>query len=1212
MQKIKELFALPVDRKIEEVIQVDQHDEEIVKQEIEEYVVTDSIKSHFITVYDNIAKYLNAPHRGIGIWISGFFGSGKSSFAKLLGYTLENRSLLGKKASERFQESNRDEKISNFLTNINSRFKIHSIIFDVSMDRGVRTASDRITEVMYKVLLRELNYPTDFDLAELEMSLEADGDLENFKKNYQKKYNKDWEKGKKIATNALNEASFILHEMKPDKYSTPNSWLLALGKGRADIDANRLAYLTFELISRRKPGYGIVYIIDEVGQYVARSTDKMLDLQAVVQALGKESENRIKAKKTTVPAWLIVTSQEKLNEVVDALDARRIELARLQDRFSIPIDLKQSDIREVTAKRVLQKNKDSEKLLGELYDKYEGRIKTYCSLERTHRSISFSKEDFIHLYPYLPYQVELSIDIVAGLRLRRGAQRHVGGSNRTIIKQAQQMLINPQTNLANRPIGALVTLDQIYELLFLGNLLPSEVVSEISAIPARLPNDPMALKVTKAIALLEVVRDLPRTAHNIAAVLHPALDAESTEKDVLAALKQLEAAQFVRESEQGYKLLTVAEKNWDSERQSKAPKERQKHDIIEGIFRDQIFVEPSFKAHRFKNLKTFNLQILLNDRKINDGTIILDFKYGDSFKDLTDLKENSKKLSRTDDHKNDIFWLFTLNEPLHTSLVEYYRSKTMVQEYSRIQSQGQITTEELACMEDEKHREQKLAQKIKADLINATESGVIIFQGIEKDASLLGNNFSDILKSSLNHFIPQIYTKLEMGACKLTGKEVDGLLKSANLNALPTIFYNAPEGLELVTKQGNKFLPNTNAPIVQEIFIYLKSQFDYGNKITGKILENHFENPPYGWDRDLLRLILALLFRAGLLEINFQGKKYKIYSEPASWPALINNVTFRSTTFSPRKTIGIPELTEAVKHYEEITGYEVDVDEVKIAAAFQKLAQNDLEILNTVKYHIDHYLLPGKERIDQIKEDIQTILNSSPDDCVTHLAGQGQTYKENHLFVDHLDKILKPDTLLLFTNTKSLLNNIWPILREHVPDTDLEEKELALENLLKTEQLYENIQSVKTDCKAIFDIFVNLFKKAHEDRNIKYDSALEKIKGHPEFVGLPEAEQDSIIQLFIKKCCEKLNINWSGQCETCHASLLQLESDILAVDALVGQALQKIHKFKEPGKEKYINISVRKYLNGEYHSKEDFETAIKQLSDEVLKYFLEGKKVFIE
>jgi len=563
------------------------------------------------------------------------------------------------------------------------------------MDRGVRKASDRISEIMYKVLLRELGYSEDFDLAELEMTLESEGELERFNDLYQRKYRKPWNKGKKAVVNALVEAGNILHEIWPEKYSTDDSFIQAIGeKGRADIDANKLAELTFELAERRKPGQGIIYIIDEVGQYVARSTDKMLDLQAVVQALGRESKNRVRAGKAAVPAWLIVTSQEKLNEVVDALDQNRIELARLQDRFPIPIDLKQSDIQEITAKRILLKKDTAKAVLKKLFEDYEGRLKTYCKLERTHRGGMLNEEDFINLYPYLPYQIELSIDIVAGLRLKRGAERHIGGSNRTIIKQAQEMLIHPETNLAERPIGELVTLDKIYELLSKGSLLPTETTREIEEIPKRLLNDEMALKVAKAIALLEVVRDLPRTVHNIAVVLHPSVMADSIEKEVGEALKRLEEAQFVRETEDGHKLLTVQEKNWEAERAGKSPKQREINEILIDFYK-KIFSEPSLRTYRYKNLRTFRLGMEFNGKKIEEGDILVAFHAADDENDFNSMKEDLRKQSRMADKENIIFWISLMTDDVYQFIREYFRSRVMIQEYGRLQGNSRLRGKKL-------------------------------------------------------------------------------------------------------------------------------------------------------------------------------------------------------------------------------------------------------------------------------------------------------------------------------------------------------------------------------------------------------------------------------------------------------------------------------------------------------------------------------------
>ncbi len=199
MEVIRDLFAKEIDRRIEEVIKVDQTDEATVHNELQEYVITESIADHFITVFRAIADAPAEPHEGIGIWVSGFFGSGKSSFAKIVGYTVANRTVCSVCASDIVKEkvkydlspSTADSFIA-YLDLINAKIPTHAIIFDVSTDRGVRYANERITEIMYKALLRELGYAEDFDLAELEITLEADGQLDEFCKEFQKLHGKPW------------------------------------------------------------------------------------------------------------------------------------------------------------------------------------------------------------------------------------------------------------------------------------------------------------------------------------------------------------------------------------------------------------------------------------------------------------------------------------------------------------------------------------------------------------------------------------------------------------------------------------------------------------------------------------------------------------------------------------------------------------------------------------------------------------------------------------------------------------------------------------------------------------------------------------------------------------------------------------------------------------------------------------------------------------
>jgi hypothetical protein len=179
--QIKELFASRVDRRIEEVIKVDQTDHDILISELDEYVATDSIRRYFTNILDRYYETPNKPHEGIAVWVSGFFGSGKSSFAKMLGLILDNPELNGKYAATRFAEVTGDRKIEVLLKSISEHVPTETVVFDLSTDRGIKTGSQMLTEIMYKQLLGRMGYARDLDLAELEITLEEEGRLDNFK-----------------------------------------------------------------------------------------------------------------------------------------------------------------------------------------------------------------------------------------------------------------------------------------------------------------------------------------------------------------------------------------------------------------------------------------------------------------------------------------------------------------------------------------------------------------------------------------------------------------------------------------------------------------------------------------------------------------------------------------------------------------------------------------------------------------------------------------------------------------------------------------------------------------------------------------------------------------------------------------------------------------------------------------------------------------------
>ena len=106
---IEQIFQDDINRKINGVVKVDQDANDVLVQELEEYVITKELKKHFITFFNNYCDSFNEDSADIGVWISGFFGNGKSHFLKMLSYILANQEVQGIKTVERFRKKFDDD-----------------------------------------------------------------------------------------------------------------------------------------------------------------------------------------------------------------------------------------------------------------------------------------------------------------------------------------------------------------------------------------------------------------------------------------------------------------------------------------------------------------------------------------------------------------------------------------------------------------------------------------------------------------------------------------------------------------------------------------------------------------------------------------------------------------------------------------------------------------------------------------------------------------------------------------------------------------------------------------------------------------------------------------------------------------------------------------------------------------------------------------------
>lgn len=1213
---IGSLIARDLDKRIEEIIKVDQADEQSVYTELTEYVVTDRLREHYRRLLKAIAEAPSEPHEGIGVWVSGFFGSGKSSFAKNLGYVLANRTVLGQRASELFKRQLGDSLCSDLIDSINLRIPTEIVMFDVQTDRsGGGSGTTSISHYMYRSLLRTLDYAEDFDIAELEQSLELDERLEEFARRCETRFG-DWRKRRKMAMK-MNEASALLHEMDRKVYPEADSWARGVGQKRVEITPSVLVEKTFDLMARRRAGRAVTYIVDEVGAYVARSEEKIEDLRAVIEQFGKESKNRIKARKAIAPVWVVVTSQEKLEEVVAAIDSKRVQLARLQDRFHERIDLAPSDIREVATKRVLGKTDVGRKALSRVFKEHEGQINVSLKLASPAHGSAVSEADFVDFYPYPPHFIDLSIDIMSGIRLQPGAPRHLGGSNRTIIKQAFEMLVSERTALAKKAVGRLVTMDLVFELVE-GNL-STEKQRDLSNIGVQFGSAAWESRTAKAITLLEFVRGLSRTEENLAAVLVDEVGAPAPVPQVKAAVAALQNARFIRNTDEGWKLQTQSEKTWETQRRSLDPKPRDRNEILREGLAD-IFSEPSLKTFSYGGLRSFKVGLTVDGERLEDGQVPLRILTAEGADALPERISATQADSRQPEHANDLLWVYALTGEIDGLVGELFRSRRMVAQYDQLRAQGKISPEESSCLAGEKNEVLRYQSRLRERVSQALQAGTGFFRGVSKDGSSLGKTTPETFRRFFEGCVPQLYPKLEMGSRPLKGNEAEELLKAANLSGLPQVFYDGDNGLGLVVKEGSKYVPSAAAPIAREVLGFIQERSGYGEKVSGKDLEQRFGGLGYGWEREIVQLVLAAIFRAGAVEVTYQGKRYRAHQDAQGRAPFVNAPAFRAATFSPRESIGLKVLTTAAQRFEEITGREVDIEETALAQEFKKLAAEEHAELLPVLAKVRAHHLPVESTLSEYEATLQTILGSPTDDCVRDLAGQGRSFKDSLVRARRIRDVLTDARIASVERAGRVLKQLWPVLRQHARTAEAEDAAKELEKGLADAAFYEQLATIEGAAAKLDAAYADLYRERHGERDTAVLAAIAAIKGTPEWTDVfprdpkdpPTDAEMSLLTALQGRLCQALDRPDGGAvCLACQATLAQMESDIAAVPALRAQAVSRLQELATPD-QPVVHLRLGDLITEPLDSEEAIRRFVESLEAQLRKLVSEGARIVID
>lgn len=425
--RIQNMFAEDINRKINGVVKVDQDASDVLVQELNEYVITRELKKHFITFFNNYGDSFHENTADIGVWISGFFGSGKSHFLKMLSYLLENKEVQGEKTVERFRRKFADDPATFMLIDNATRGKTDTILFNIDIEGSINKNKTAVLRVFAKMFYNYLGfYGENLKVAKLEQFIDKKGKTDEFRRVFEEKNGAGWLDSRDAFAFFEDDVVETLQQVLGMSESAARNWFN--GTETVETSIARLVSEIKDYVDSRPGDFHLLFMIDEVGQYVGGDTDLLINLQSLVEKIGSECNGKV---------WVVCTGQEAIDEIIKA---RENEFSRIQARFKTRLSLSSASADEVIQKRILLKKEDAGKKLEQVYNDNESVLRNLFSFTDAVLDIKGynGSGEFARNFPFVPYQFILMQKVFAEIRKHGNSGKHLSGGERSMLSGFQE------------------------------------------------------------------------------------------------------------------------------------------------------------------------------------------------------------------------------------------------------------------------------------------------------------------------------------------------------------------------------------------------------------------------------------------------------------------------------------------------------------------------------------------------------------------------------------------------------------------------------------------------------------------------------------------------------------------------------------------------------------------------------------------------------
>jgi len=1142
---IKNMFSKPIDRDIKGVIKVGQGDDENVKQELEEYVVTRELQKHFADFFVSYKKGIVGNTDKMGVWISGFFGSGKSHFLKILSYLLENRVVDGKTAIDYFIE---DKKIKDEMVLGDMKLAANTpadvILFNIDSKSGMadtQNNKEAILSVFLKVFNQHLGfYGANPHLADLERTLTEEGKYEDFKNAFQELRGKEWLDSRHqfrfiqdYVCKALVQIDYMSMEAAKntcESFTNPYN-----------MDISTFARMVSDYIKKKGNHHHVIFLVDEIGQYIGEKTDLMLNLQTVAEDLGTECKGK---------AWIIVTSQQDIDSITKT---RGNDFSKIQGRFDTRLSLSSANVDEVIRKRILEKSETGNQTLALLYDDKDTIIKNLIIFnDGIEKKLYSGRVNFSDVYPFIPYQFNLLGDVLTSIRTHGASGKHLAEGERSMLALFKESAMR----VMEKNEGALVPFNMFYDALeqFLDHSHKGVIIRAYDneyLNPNKL-DDCFEVNVLKTLFMIKYVKEITPNLENITSLMVSDIDDDriALKDKVEQALKRLCRQTLVQKNGEIYVFLTDEEQEINREIESQNVEILEVTGKVSELIFDGFFKEDKYRYPAFNGRYHFKFKQIVDDRTYKNNQ-----NYDISLRILTpsyDMGMEETVLRMMSGQSKCVIVAL----PDDKVFIDEIRSALKIEKYLRLNSTNAVS----------KYEQIKKAKEVEMRERNAN-AGIFLEEAM-KQASIYVNgdkvqiaskDISSRINDALGKLISTVFHKLSYIDTAMNEAHIRAVLKGTNTAQL--------------SLDGQIQTPNRLA--LNDVLDFVSINTQRHATTSLKSIMERFTRAPYGFIEDDVEWLVAKLFKDGdiAFSINKDVVTLMNKSEDEVYRYLSRKEFLEKLLTEKREKANDKQkkaVRDVMKELFNITPMSEEDD--AILKSFMQCAdrlKNDLEKLEI--HYKNEQSYPGKQIVKNGKAlmmDLLAIKYSA--EFFKTVSDKQDTLLDFAEDYEPIKAFFNGDQIEIWKRSLKLMK-IYDDSKTFIVNSEIEEVVAAIKTIIAKAKPYSEIRKIPEQLEQ----YVNLYNGMLTQMEEPITSAIEEARLRV-IQELEGKECRSILSAKITECFTEIK----KKAETCNnvATLqnIKVEADALKVRLLNEIAHTEAHIIAEKQAKEQANVHTEK------------------------------------